>query len=407
MGNLDGTNINKIDGGNGRLSATNARVFLLVSAMSLATSTLTANSAVKLIQTKDAEGYGVNESFDANNKVLAHYHVSEYFRLAPEATLHFLPVEASATIASTLPAVLQTLKLNPEIKGIGFVGFADQDLASVSVLTETLQADLVGAAKADGILIDSVFVEAGSAGELMLNNYPDLTLKSAENISVILGHDPEIAGLETEYESHAAIGSALGMLAVRKISENMGSTDIINRPKDKKTEKFYSLTDPAKESFSKAGLSTGEKIENLSNQQIKSLTKKGYILIGPYVGASGMYFSGSETCTAKTSKYSTIENNAVWNAAARLIREALAPYIKGKVKKEPETGYIRSTTLSHWERVATKACIGRLEADDDISGGSIYIDPKQSPNADKPVKISVTIESDEIAHTFDVDLTVQ
>lgn len=407
MGNLDGTNINKIDGGNGRLSATNARVFLLVSAMSLATSTLTANSAVKLIQTKDAEGYGVNESFDANNKVLAHYHVSEYFRLAPEATLHFLPVEASATIASTLPAVLQTLKLNPEIKGIGFVGFADQDLASVSVLTETLQADLVGAAKADGILIDSVFVEAGSAGELMLNNYPDLTLKSAENISVILGHDPEIAGLETEYESHAAIGSALGMLAVRKISENMGSTDIINRPKDKKTEKFYSLTDTAKESFSKAGLSTGEKIENLSNQQIKSLTKKGYILIGPYVGASGMYFSGSETCTAKTSKYSTIENNAVWNAAARLIREALAPYIKGKVKKEPETGYIRSTTLSHWERVATKACIGRLEADDDISGGSIYIDPKQSPNADKPVKISVTIESDEIAHTFDVDLTVQ
>lgn len=407
MGNLDGTNINKIDGGNGRLSATNARVFLLVSAMSLATSTLIANTSVKLIQTKDAEGYGVNESFDANNKVLAHYHVSEYFRLAPEATLHFLPVAANATIASTLPSILQTLKLNPLIKGIGFVGFANQDLTSVSALVETLQADLVNAAKADGILIDSVLLEAGSAGELELNNYPDLTLKSAENISVILGHDPDVAVLEDEYAAHAAIGSALGMLAVRKISENMGSTDIINRPKDKKTEKFYSLTDSAKGRFVKAGLSTGEKIEDLTNIQIKSLTDKGYILIGSYVGAAGMYFSGSTTCTAKTSTYSTIENNSVWNAAARLIREALAPYIKGKVKKEPETGYIRSTTLSHWERVATKACIERLEADNDISGGSIYIDPKQSPNADNPVKISVTIEADEIAHTFDVDLTVQ
>ena len=48
-----------------------------------------------------------------------------------------------------------------------------------------------------------------------------------------------------------------------------------------------------------------------------------------------------------------------------------------------------------------------MEAENDISGGSIYINPAQSPNKDNPVKISVTIESDEIAHTFEVDLTVQ
>ncbi len=407
MGNLDGTNINKIDGGNGRLSGTNARVFLLVSAMAFAQSTLVANTPVKLIQTKDVEGYGVNEAFDANNKVLAHYNVSEVFRLAPEATLHFLPVAANSTIAATIPTILQTLKLNPEIKGIGFIGFAGQNLTSVAAMVESLQNDLVKAAKTDGILIDSVLLEGGAAGALVFNTYPDLTLKSAENISVVIGQDTDIAGLDAAYAAHASIGSALGMLAVRKVSENLGSTDIINRPDDKKTEKFYSLTDSASGKFVKAGLSTGEKIENLSNQQIRSLVQKGYILIGTYIGASGMYFSGSSTCTSKTSTYSTIENNSVWNAAARLIREALAPYIKGKVKKEPSTGYIRSTTVAHWERVATKACIDVLESSNDISGGSIYIDPKQSPNADVPVKISVTIEADEIAHTFDVDLTVQ
>lgn len=407
MGNLEGINTNKIDGGNGRLSATNARIFLLVSAMSLVTSTLTANESVKLIQTKDIEGYGVTESFDANNKVLAHYHVSEVFRLAPEATLHFLPVAEDSTYAGVTATILQTLRLNPEIKGIGFVGFENQNLTSVAALVESLQNDLVKAAKTDGILIDSVLIEGGSAGALVFNNYPDLTTKSAENISVVIGQDPEVASLESEYANHASIGSALGMLAVRKISENLGSTDIINRPDDKKTKDFYSLTDSATGKFVNAGLSTGEKIEGLTNLQIKSLKSKGYIMIGTYIGAAGMYFSGSETCTSKTSTYSTIENNSVWNAAARLIREALAPYIKGKVKKDPATGYIRSTTLTHWERVATKACIERLEGENEISGGSIYIDPKQSPNADTPVKISVTIESDEIAHTFDIDLTVQ
>lgn len=407
MGNLEGININKIDGGNGRLSATNARIFLMVGAMALGTSTLTANESVKLIQTKDIEGYGVNESFDANNKVLIHHHVSEVFRLAPEATLHFLPVAADATHADVIPTILQTLKLNPEIKGIGFVGFADQNLTSVAALVEPLQNDLVNAAKTDGILIDSVFVEAGSAGALVFNTYPDFTTKSADNISVISGQDSDIAALEPEYANYSAIGSALGMLAVRKVSENIGSTDIINRPDDKKTEDFYSLTDTATGRYVKASLSTGEKIEELSAVQLKSLSNRGYIFIGSYVGAAGMYFSGSETCTAKTSKYSTIENNSVWNAAARLIREALAPYIKGKVKKDTSTGYIRSTTISHWERVATKACIERLEGENEISGGSIYIDPKQAPNADTPIKISVTIESDEIAHTFDVDLTVQ
>ena len=407
MGNLEGIDINKIDGGNGRLSATNSRVFLMVSAMVLGTSTLTAKESVKLIQTKDIEGYGVNESFDANNKVLVHHHVSEVFRLAPEATLHFLPVASDATHADVIPIILQTLKLNPEIKGIGFIGFADQHLTSVAALVEPLQNDLVNAAKADGILIDSVLIEAGSADELVFNTYPNLTTKKAENISVIIGQDADVASLEPEYANYSAIGSALGMLAVRKVSENLGSTDIINRPDSKKTEKFYSLTDTATGRFVKAALSTGEKIEELTDVQIKSLSNRAYILIGSYVGAAGMYFSGSETCTAKTSKYSTIENNAVWNAAARLIREALAPYIKGKVKKDPATGYIRSTTVAHWERIATKACIERLEAENEISGGSIFIDPKQSPNADTPIKISVTIESDEIAHTFDVDLTVQ
>ncbi|WP_313214240.1 DUF2586 family protein [Soonwooa sp.] len=405
MGNLQGTKINKIDGGNGRLSNTNARVFLLVGALAVAGTSLTANESVRLIQTKDIEALGITESFDANKKSLAYYHVSEAFRLAPDATFHFLPVEDGTTIEGSFTAVLQTLKLNPDIKGIGFFGF-DGTLETVGATAELIQSGLVLEAKKSGILLDSVLIEAGSPGQLLINNYPDFTLVDAQNVSIVNAQDPDIASLDAAYVNHAAIGTALGSLAVRKMSENIGSTSIENKPDEKKTSVFYSLTDTTPKRFVKAGLSTGQNIADLSDQQIKDLVDKGHVLIGPYVGAAGMYFSSSATCTSKTSKYSTIENNAVWNGAARLISEALAPYIKGKVKKDPATGYIRSTTISHWERVVTKACIERLEAENEISGGSIYINPKQTPNAETPLKISVTIVSDEIAHTFDVDLSI-
>lgn len=405
MGNFEGTKINKIDGGNGRLSSTNARVFLIVGAMTITGTTLVANQTERLIQTKDIEALGVTESFDANNKTLAHYHVSEAFRLAPEATFYFLPVAEDSVIEDTYVAVLQTLKLNPSIKGIGFFGF-DGTLETAIATADSIQANLVLEAKKAGVKLDAVLIEAGAPGALLINDYPDFTEADAQNVSIINAQDFDIAALDVAYKNHASIGSALGSLAVRKMSENIGSTSIENKPDEKKSSVFYSLTDTTPKRFVRAGLSTGQNIADLTDAQIKDLVEKGHILIGPYIGASGMYFSGSATCTSKTSKYSTIENNAVWNGAARLIEEALAPYIKGKVKKDPATGYIRSTTISHWERVATKACIERLELENEISGGSIYIDPKQSPNAETPVKISVTIVSDEIAHTFEVDLSL-
>lgn len=406
MGNLQGVQINKIDGGLGRENTTNDSVVLLVGAIPTGSAQITHGKAVKLIQTKDAEDLGMNESFDANNKVLAHYHISEIFRLAPNATVYFLPIAPNTQIANATAQVISTIKANSEIKGVGYFGFANT-LTSVAALVDNLQITLVNELKKDGILIDFMLLEGGKAtGIGNLNDYPNLREKNAENISVIIGQDAHIAGLATEYAGHAAIGSALGMLCVRQVSENIGSTNILNKPDEKKGRALYSLTELGLKRFITASLSTGQKISDLTNEQIKSLVGKGYIFVGSYVGASGLYFSGSATCFPKNSDYAYIENNRVWNKAARLIREALAPYLKGKVKKDPSTGYIKSTTIAHWERVCMKASIERMEAENDISGGDIYISPKQTPTEDTPLKIAVRVVADDIVHSFDVDLSL-
>lgn len=405
MGHLQGTQINKLDGGLNRENSTNDSIVLLVGSIPTGTAQIAHGKAIKLIQTKDAEDLGINESFDANHKVLAHYHISEIFRLAPNATVYFLPVAENSSIESVTAQVVSTIKENSEIKGVGYFGFTN-DLTSVAEQVDALQISLVNELKKDGILIDFVLLEGGKAESLSLNDYPNLREKNAENISVIIGQDAHIAGLDEAYKGHAAIGSALGMLCVRQVSENMGSTDILNKPDEKKGKALYSLTESGLKRFITASLSTGQKVADLSNEQIKSLVSKGYIFVGPYIGASGMYFSGSATCYPKSSDYAYIENNRVWNKAARLIREALAPYLKGKVKKDPNTGYIKSTTISHWERICSKASIERMEAENDISGGEIYINPKQAPSEDNPLKIAVQIVADGIIHSFDVDLSL-
>lgn len=406
MGNLQGIQINKIDGNLDRATGTDDSVVLLVGSVPKGTAQITHGTAIKFIQTKDAEELKINESYDANNKVLAHYHISEVFRLAPNATVYFLPVAENSSISNVTAQVITAVKEHPEIKGIGYFGFTE-NLTQVANLVDNLQISLVDELKKEGILIDFVLLEGGNAtGIENFNSYPNLREKNAPNVSVIIGQDAYIAGLETENARHGAIGSALGMLCIRQVSENIGSTDILNKPDDKKGRSFYSLTESGLKRFIAASLSTGQKISELTNEQIKSLVAKGYIFVGPYIGASGMYFSGSATCYTKTSDYAYIENNRVWNKAARLIREALAPFLKGKVKKDPQTGYIKATTIAHWERVCAKASIERMEAENDISGGEIYISEKQSPTEDVPLKISVKIVVDDIVHSFNVDLSL-
>lgn len=404
MGNLIGVNTNKKDGGLGRLNSTNDSVVLIVAAMLVAGTTLVQDQAKVLIQTKDIEEKGVNAAFDANKKVLAHYQTSEIFRIAPEATTVFLPVLPTSTIADNTAKVIATIKANPQIKGVGYVGFTNT-LEATAGMVENLQVTLVDELRKDGIELDFVLLEGGTS-ELALNDFPNLREKNAPNISVIIGQDASVSALDADYAKHAAVGSALGSICVRQVSENMASTDILNKPDEKKGDKMYSLTDAGLGKFTNVSLSTGQNISDLTNAQIQSLIDKGYIFVAPYQGSANMFFSGSATCVSKASDYAYIENNRVWNKLSRLIKEALLPQIKGKVKKDPETGFIKSTTISHWERVVMKASIERMVAENDLSGGDIFINPRQAVSEDVPLKISVEAVIDDIVHKFDVDLSL-
>ena len=103
------------------------------------------------------------------------------------------------------------------------------------------------------------------------------------------------------------------------------------------------------------------------------------------------------------SDYAFIERNAVWNKAARIIRNTLIPRVRSKVEAEPSTGYIKSTTIASWDGLARKE-LGRMVAAKNMADFDILIAPNQLVVSNSPFKIKVKLVADGVAHEFDVDL---
>lgn len=403
MGKLQGTSFKKLNGGLGRTASTNDSVSLLVVSMSIAGSTLVYGQAKELLQTKDLEVFGVTEASDANNKTLAYHHVSENFRLAPDSTLFILPVEANSTIQSKIDITLTALKKNRSIKGVAFAGFSN-DLSTIPTEVDSIQSLFVVEAAKEGIDLDYVIIEGkGTAEPILINDLIDLKTKNAPNVSVVIAQDREVAGLDASYAHYAAVGAFLGMVNVRNVAENIGSVDIEKKPLDSLTFDTYPLTSSGLGKFINVGISTGQTMEELTNVQIKALNDKKYIFAGQYEAEADYYFSNSPTCVTVASDYSYIERNRTWNKAKRIIAKTLLPKVKSKVPKDPETGYVKSTTISNWETLLEKGLDLMVNADE-ISGYSLFLDAQQFPDESTPFKVKCSLVAHGIIHEFEVEL---
>lgn len=403
---FEGIKINQINGGLGRTSAQQDNVFGLAYALDPARlpTGIELNKAYRLMQASDAVKLGFSLSYDANHAVLVSHAVTEFFRLAPTATLYLIAVKKGVLPAPTLndPAFKSCIRELSAIKCLGIGGIAET-ATTLAEQVEAVQGFVNDLAKEHRLIDAIILAGAGAEEGGDTNKYPDLRLKKAPNVSVCIAQDAGIAAMDAAYQNYADIGAVLGMLAVRHVNENLGSVNITSKPDGKKGARDYPLTDPITERFLSANLSDGTPIGNLSGVDKADLTKKGYVYAGSYEGYAGIFFNSSPTCVALSSDYAYIENNRVWNKAARLIRSTLLPEIKGVVKKDPATGYIKSTSVSRWSMLVN-AALERMEMAEEISGYSVSIDAKQVLSETSPLKIKATVVASDIVHEMVVDL---
>lgn len=389
MAKLHGVNLEKLQGGLQRLaSGSDNHVALLVTGLpvgAVATAINNSGKGVVITSVYEAEELGIDAAFDANNTLTLHDDIVDFFRLAPEGTLYLF----NSVVEADLTAFINQ---NKEIKGyalaFAYVAADDPDPANL-VSTINAHQTIVNTFAAENRLLD--FVLLGPNG---LDDFDeDLRALNAPNVSIVVGCKAN--------DGVVALGAALGMVAVRKVNENLGSVDIIVKPRAKRGLGDYPLTDSTLGVWLNAFLTDGSDVESLEYDALKAIFDNGYITVASYEDYPGYFFENSYTCVAESSDFAFIENNRVWNKAARIIRVTLLPRVKGVVKKDPTTGFIAPTTASSWKTLIDKK-LEQMIKDDEISGFSTFIDYKQIVNNTQPCKVKASIVADGIVHEFEV-----
>ncbi|MCO5253631.1 MAG: DUF2586 family protein [Bacteroidetes bacterium] len=362
----------------------------------------------RLLSIEDAEALGFDAAFDANEEVLVYQTIADFFAYAPGAVLTLImsPVDSPSNIMAQAE-IVAAINETKDGTVIGIAGTVETAVELADEV-EVVQAEIAKLALSHR-LIDAVILQGNNGideGEIELaweiGELPDMREKNAPNVSISIAQDPAVAAIEG-YELLADVGSVIGMLAVRKISENLGSVDIERKPTAYRADANYTLTRGNR--WKTAQLSNGVKFEALTPAQRKALTDKGYIYAGEYAGYAGVFLNGSPTCVTATSDYAWIENNRVWNKAARVIRRTLLPKVKSKFKRDPQTGFVRSTTLSYWQGLVESA-LETMVSSDDISGYSVIIPAAQNPTNATPLQVQAVVVKDGIVHEFSVDVSL-
>ena len=401
MDPFNGATVNRVDGGLGRTTANSDNVSLLVIGNAIATAGLPLNAVKRVLDLKDLETMGITASYDDVNSILAHHHASEVFRLNPDVELYVV----STTPVSRNVEIVKAVRTFPQIKLLAIAANVTASPVAIAVEVAALKLEVIDELLQDKIRIDSILIGSDQfTAATAISAYPDLRALNTPNVSVILGQDPAVAAIKTAYANYAAVGTALGALSRRGVNENLGSVDANDKPDYAKGLNYWTLSDIARGLFLTAALQSGKNFAALTAAERQALNEKGYIFIGGYAGFAGFYFSNSPTCTAVTSDYAYIENNRVWNKAARGVRTALLPRVKRNVLKDPETGFVKTSEARELESVASKPLQDMVNAGE-ISAGDVYINPAQAFVGETALEVKATIVYNGIVFEFNVDLS--
>jgi len=334
------------------------------------------DNIVKLTSIKDAENYGLTLAGYPD----IWYHISEFFRLCPKGTLYFeaLDLMSYEQIANVHFEKFIKSETEHKIKSLGVISYKMTSF-NQGVDVGLTPGIIAFQSKIDSLRQENIFIDSVVLGTVIDSSIPKSSLKdlrslNCPNISVVIGED------KTWYSiigwMSPAVGTVLGSIGVRKVCESIGSVDIIEKPEEKLGQQNYSLVDVAQERWLSYELADGLD-QQLTQEEKTQLTSKGYIYAGSYEGYPGVYFNDSPTCVPISSDYAYIENNRVINKASRIVVNILTPFINSTVDIDPNTGYINYTTIASWEQAVNNA-IGNMLKDEEISGFTFSIDPKQN-----------------------------
>lgn len=406
---FEGPKQEKLQGGLGRRNPSADNIAGMVMGGVAVADKIALGEPKKLIQLQDAIALGLNAAYDSTNDVQVYYHIAEYFRINPNGTLYIMLVAKGTTQTEMWDVEEQfCAKLFNAHKDIKMMATVLNPAASYEpTVTNGIDIDAENAAAKAQALVADLFTKSLYLdiclieGRNVSGTYADLldtTEENAPNIKFVIGADETQVSLNDEYAGTAFMGLALGSIGVRQVNESIGSVEIAVLPESRRGDVSYSLTDVSLGRMEVPVLTNGQTFASLTPVEQATLTAKGYLYAGFFEGYDGVYFNSSRTAVENASDFATIENNRVWNKAARIVRESLTPKIRGVVPVTAD-GQLTPTIIGRWsERV--KAAIDRMVKDGEISSYDFYMNPAQDVLAGDPIVTQLTVVPTGIANAI-------
>lgn len=326
----------------------------------------------------DAISEGITEAFDEGNEQL-YYQISEFYRFNPSATLHVMLIEGVTVEEICRNAdYLEKLIVSAagEIKQCGVVAAAssvleytqgvENSVVEAIPLLKSLQTEQALYMRPFTCIIDCQAINGTIAA---LGN---LRTNSAPGISVCVAHNKGAEGRTS------AVGTALGLLSARKVSENIGWVAKGN------------VTDLAKDRFVSAELAgTGNSIVDYE-ANYQDLHNKGFLFVRPYSNYSGFYFFDDANLAQLSDDVNSLSLQRVINKAQRLLYAKLLPRVNSPVLVNPTTGRIAAEVAKSYEADGLAALNAMLQ-NEEVSGVAVYVNENQDVVTNGNIEIQYEI----------------
>lgn len=352
----------------------------------------------KLVQASDADAMGFDAAYDAANKVLVRYHIDEYFRLNPNGVLWLL-ISESVTLTTLCDKDVGTAGLNQlvidsmkKVKTLAVDkvladGYApdltngmDEDVTTAIAKAQ----ELIDAWRDENIFVDGVIIP-GLALSLTSSEWGDLRTLASPNVMVVIAQDKDVADLDPHYAPHAAVGTALGNMGVRRVEEDFGSVTIENNPNNNGNPD-YPINNVADKLWLRPALSSGKLCKDMTAAEVKLIVGfvdtevhpgLGFVYADSFPEYPGVFFSKGSACTVATSDFAYYVNTRVWNKAARIALTRLIPFTNGKV--EVIDGKIGAETIGEWQESIndSRVGLGSMVTLGYVTKSTVYLDPDQ------------------------------
>lgn len=390
---LNGVTVVKTEGGLSRLSNNKDNIRgMVLNGGAAAPSGLAFNTGVKLNSKEAAEALGITKTYDADNSVLVHHHIREFFLKNPQGILWLMLVAQSVTLTNMVDkdyvggCAVRKLQdaAGGEVKrfGIGrnpdgsytptITDGYDEDVINAIPKAQALADEMWGSHVQAGIIIEGRSFSGSAASS------KDFRTMDSESVSVCIHADLDISqSVSNPQNAYAGIGTILGVSSAARVHENIGWAEKFN------------VQSAADGSYVNAGFVGGLAINSFTDADLKTLNDKGCIFLRTFTGYDGVYFNDSHTCTEITSDYAYMENIDVINKAAREVYTRLAPKTNSPVKIADD-GTLHRSVINTYQAIGNEA-LNQMLISEEISDAEVYVNPDQSLLQDSKLKVKLRI----------------